>query len=41
LPTVKRVVAEVTVNPNTVTKAYREGRHGVGTFVLRRTFGMI
>ena len=43
LPTVKQVVAEVTINPNTVTKAYRElehaglveGRQGVGTFVLR------
>ncbi len=47
LPTVKQVVAEVTVNPNTVTKAYRElehaglveGRQGVGTFVLRRPHG--
>jgi GntR family transcriptional regulator len=47
LPTVKQVVAEVTVNPNTVTKAYRElehaglaeGRQGVGTFVLRRPQG--
>ena len=47
LPTVKQVVAEVTVNPNTVTKAYRElehaglaeGRKGVGTFVLRRPHG--
>jgi DNA-binding transcriptional regulator YhcF (GntR family) len=47
LPTVKQVVAEVTVNPNTVTKAYRElehaglaeGRQGVGTFVLRRPDG--
>jgi GntR family transcriptional regulator len=44
---VKQVVAEVTVNPNTVTKAYRElehaglaeGRQGVGTFVLRRPLG--
>ncbi len=41
LPTVKQVAAEVTVNPDTVTKAYREGRQGAGTFVLRRTFGMI
>ncbi|MGH9295906.1 MAG: GntR family transcriptional regulator, partial [Acidimicrobiales bacterium] len=47
LPTVKQVVAEVTINPNTVTKAYRElehaglveGRQGVGTFVLRRPQG--
>jgi GntR family transcriptional regulator len=47
LPTVRQVVAEVTVNPNTVTKAYRElehaglaeGRQGVGTFVLRRPQG--
>jgi GntR family transcriptional regulator len=47
LPTVKQVVAEVTINPNTVTKAYRklehaglvEGRQGVGTFVLRRPHG--
>ena len=43
LPTVKEVVAEVAINPNTVTKAYREleheglveGRQGVGTFVSR------
>jgi GntR family transcriptional regulator len=41
LPTVKEVVAELTINPNTVLKAYREldleglveGRRGVGTFV--------
>jgi GntR family transcriptional regulator len=47
LPTVKQVVAELTINPNTVTKAYRElehaglveGRHGVGTFVMRRPHG--
>lgn len=47
LPTVKQVVAEVTINPNTVTKAYRElehaglaeGRQGVGTFVVRRPHG--
>jgi GntR family transcriptional regulator len=47
LPTVKQVVAEVAINPNTVTKAYRElehaglveGRQGVGTFVLRRPHG--
>jgi GntR family transcriptional regulator len=47
LPTVKQVVAEVAVNPNTVLKAYREleheglveGRQGVGTFVARRPAG--
>jgi GntR family transcriptional regulator len=47
LPTVKQVVAEVAINPNTVLKAYRElenlglveGRQGVGTFVLRRPEG--
>jgi GntR family transcriptional regulator len=43
LPTVKEVVAQVAINPNTVLKAYRElehaglveGRPGIGTFVLR------
>ena len=43
LPTVKEVVAEVAINPNTVMKAYWEleheglveGRQGVGTFVAR------
>ncbi len=47
LPTVKEVVAEVAINPNTVMKAYREleheglveGRQGVGTFVSRRPEG--
>ena len=47
LPTVKQVVAEIAINPNTVLKAYRElenlglveGRQGVGTFVLRRPQG--
>lgn len=47
LPTVKQVVAEVGINPNTVTKAYREletsglveGRVGVGTFVIKRPAG--
>ena len=47
LPTVKEVVAEVAVNPNTVMKAYWqleheglvEGRQGVGTFALRRPPG--
>jgi GntR family transcriptional regulator len=41
LPTVKEVVASLTINPNTVLRAYREldleglteGRRGVGTFV--------
>lgn len=43
LPTVKDVVTELAINPNTVLKAYREleheglvtGRPGVGTFVTR------
>ncbi|HEY0119238.1 MAG TPA: GntR family transcriptional regulator [Cellulomonas sp.] len=43
LPTVKDVVAQVAINPNTVLKAYREleyeglvqPRQGVGTFVVR------
>ena len=43
LPTIKEVVAELAINPNTVLKAYREleheglcsGRPGVGTFVTR------
>jgi GntR family transcriptional regulator len=47
LPTVKEVVGELAINPNTVLKAYRElehqglveGRQGVGTFVLRRPDG--
>jgi GntR family transcriptional regulator len=47
LPTVKEVVAEVAINPNTVMKAYWElehdglveGRQGVGTFVVRRPIG--
>jgi GntR family transcriptional regulator len=41
LPTVKEVVAQLAINPNTVLKAYREleheglasGRPGVGTFI--------
>jgi DNA-binding transcriptional regulator YhcF (GntR family) len=44
LPTVREVVASLTVNPNTVSHAYRqldmeglvEGRRGVGTFVAAR-----
>ncbi|MEV5752325.1 GntR family transcriptional regulator [Actinoallomurus sp. NPDC052308] len=47
LPTVKEVVGEVAVNPNTVLKAYRElerdglveGRAGQGTFVVGRPAG--
>ena len=47
LPTVKEVVAQLTINPNTVLKAYRELEHegliesrpGVGTFVLRSLAG--
>jgi GntR family transcriptional regulator len=47
LPTVKDIVAQLAINPNTVLKAYREleheglveGRQGVGTFVLRRPPG--
>src|SRR5258705_9707674 len=43
LPTVKEVVARVAINPNTVSKAYRELEHlglaaakrGVGTFIPR------
>ncbi len=47
LPTVKEVVGQLAVNPNTVFKSYRElereglvqGRPGAGTFVLRRPEG--
>jgi GntR family transcriptional regulator len=43
LPTVKEVVSRVAINPNTVSKAYRELEHeglvaarvGVGTFVAK------
>jgi GntR family transcriptional regulator len=43
LPTVREVVAQVAINPNTVLKAYREleheglaaGRPGLGTFITR------
>ena len=43
LPTVKEVVGQLAINPNTVSKAYREleqeglvaARQGVGTFVTR------
>jgi GntR family transcriptional regulator len=45
LPTVKDVVARLAINPNTVSKAYRELEHeglvaarvGVGTFVAKST----
>ena len=47
LPTVKDVVAQLAINPNTVLKAYREleyaglieSRPGQGTFVLRTLAG--
>ena len=47
LPTVKDVVGQVAINPNTVLKAYREleheglagGRPGLGTFVTRSLVG--
>ncbi|KAB1921278.1 GntR family transcriptional regulator [Micromonospora noduli] len=47
LPTVKEVVARVAINPNTVSKAYREleyeglvtARPGLGTFVTRTLVG--
>jgi GntR family transcriptional regulator len=47
LPAVKDVVAELAINPNTVSKAYREleleglvaARQGVGTFVTRSLAG--
>lgn len=47
LPTVKAVVGQLTINANTVLKAYRdlereglvESRSGVGTFALRRPPG--
>jgi GntR family transcriptional regulator len=43
LPTVKEVVSRIAINPNTVSKAYRELEHeglvaarvGVGTFVAK------
>jgi GntR family transcriptional regulator len=43
LPTVREVVAKVAINPNTVSKAYREleylglaaAKPGVGTFITR------
>jgi GntR family transcriptional regulator len=47
LPTVKEVVAQMAINPNTVLKAYRQLEHeglvgvrqGVGTFVVRTLAG--
>ncbi|MGH2551691.1 MAG: GntR family transcriptional regulator, partial [Thermomicrobiales bacterium] len=47
LPTVRDVVANLAINPNTVAKAYRElemeglvgGRPGLGTFVLKNLPG--
>ncbi|TDC90799.1 GntR family transcriptional regulator [Actinomadura sp. 7K507] len=47
LPTVKDVVAQLAINPNTVLKAYRELEHeglvaprpGLGTFVTRTLAG--
>jgi GntR family transcriptional regulator len=47
LPTVKEVVAQIAINPNTVLKAYRQLEHeglvgvrqGVGTFVTRSLAG--
>jgi DNA-binding transcriptional regulator YhcF (GntR family) len=47
LPTVKEVVTQLAINPNTVFKGYHElereglveGRPGAGTFVLRRPPG--
>ena len=47
LPTVKEVVVQIAINPNTVAKAYRElerlglveGRTGSGTFVKQRPAG--
>lgn len=47
LPTVREIVAELAINPNTVLKAFRELEHeglvasrpGQGTFVLRTLAG--
>ena len=44
LPSVREVVTQITINPNTVHRAYRdletegivEGRQGVGTFISER-----
>jgi GntR family transcriptional regulator len=48
LPSVRDVVRQVTINPNTVHRAYRElehlglveGRLGLGTFVTGTSFGV-
>jgi GntR family transcriptional regulator len=45
LPSVREVVSQITINPNTVHRAYRdleyrgiaEGRSGLGTFIIART----
>jgi GntR family transcriptional regulator len=47
LPSVREVVTQITINPNTVHRAYRElevaglaeGRPGLGTFVVERGKG--
>ncbi len=47
LPTIKQVIAELAINPNTVQKAYRELEHaglvgsrpGQGTFVINTLAG--
>ena len=49
LPSVRDVVAQVTINPNTVHRAYRElehlglaeGRLGLGTFITERAPGLV
>jgi GntR family transcriptional regulator len=48
LPTVREVVAQLAINPNTILKAYRElelegliaSRPGIGTFVIRTIGGV-
>lgn len=47
LPSVREVVTQITINPNTVHRAYRElestglveGRAGLGTFVVEKPVG--
>lgn len=49
LPSVRDVVAQVTINPNTVHRAYRElehlglaeGRLGLGTFITEQASGLV
>jgi GntR family transcriptional regulator len=49
LPTVREVVAELAINPNTVLKAYKEletkglavGRPGQGTFIIEATLNQV